>query len=149
MRYHFNCFSRRELSGRGEACTKNSSAQRSSQHCPLSLAKKPMHWSKRLTPSSRMSGADAHHQFASRLRVFENHDLALQLGRGSHHTRAPQRNTAQAGEALVAGCLHADLSAELVASVRNRVAPFLEDIAEAQQHFREAAQRAAERQFQG
>ena len=53
------------------------------------------------------------------------------------------------GEALVAGCLHADLSAELVASVRDRVAPFLEDIATAQQHFREAARRAAEQEFQG
>lgn len=52
------------------------------------------------------------------------------------------------GEALVEACRHESLPMELVIEVRDRVAPFLEDIAEAQEQFRAAAQRATERNFQ-
>ena len=51
------------------------------------------------------------------------------------------------GEELVAACRELTLPAELVMAVRDRIAPFLEDIAHAQQHFREAAERAADREF--
>lgn len=51
------------------------------------------------------------------------------------------------GEALVGACVAGDLPEALVVAVRDRVAPFLEDIAEAQQQYREAAQRAAGRGF--
>lgn len=49
------------------------------------------------------------------------------------------------GEDLVAACRELPLPEELVMAMRDRIAPFLDDIAQAQQQFREAAERAADR----
>lgn len=51
------------------------------------------------------------------------------------------------GEALVEACRGQSMPVELVIEVRDRVAPFLEDIALAQEQFRVAAQRAMARSF--